>query len=122
MDDSPISTGPLKRQPQSWGDEFRNAYRQAKMHWPDGAVTYKAIAERISRVVPVSHTSILRLGYLNEVPESAAQRQMAYLALMAMGFDPTDFGLEPSDRALRGMTDIELRKILDPAVNAVECA
>ena len=100
----------------TWGDEFRAAYNQAKRHFKAGVITYEAVAERVSQLVPVSHTSILRLGYLETPPEKDAPRQMAYLALVAMGYDPRDFGLQSTDRALRGMTDIEIRKLLDPGM------
>lgn len=104
----------LHRPETNWGDEYRQAYRQAKTYFEAGAVTYQALAERVSRLVPVSDTTVMRLGYLEDEPRSAAQRQVAWLSLAAMGYDPTEFGLETQDRALRGMTDIEIRKILDP--------
>lgn len=97
-----------------WGDEFRAAYLQAKRHFEPGVVSYEAVAERVSQLVPTTGTSILRLGYSEEVPSRPNQRQIAYLALVAMGFDPTEFGLDASDRALRGLTEIEVRKMLDP--------
>ena len=97
-----------------WGDRFRAAYVQSKRHFPVGVVTYRAVAERVSQVIPTSDTTVMRLGYLAGPPSTPAQRQLAYLSLMAMGYDPLEFELEPRDRALRGMTDIELRKMLDP--------
>lgn len=97
-----------------WGDEFRAAYTQAKRHFDAGVVTYEAVAERVSKLVPVTSTTILRLGYMDEAPTRPSQRQIAHLALVAMGFDPTEFGLTTEDRALRGLTDIEIRKMLDP--------
>lgn len=99
-----------------WGDEFRAAYLQAKRHFDAGVVTYEAVADRVSQLVPVSHTTVLRLGYLDEVPEKQSARQVAYLSLVAMGYDPREFGLESRDRALRGMTDVEIRKLLDPGM------
>lgn len=97
-----------------WGDEVRAAYLQAKRHFDPGMVTYAAVAARVSQLVPTTDTSILRLGYHDDVPNNAGTRQIAYLALMAMGFDPSEFGLTPQDRGLKGYTDIELRKLLDP--------
>lgn len=97
-----------------WGDEFRAAYLQAKRYFEPGVISYAAVAERVSQIIPTSDTTVLRLSYQDEVPTNPGTRQIAYLALMAMGFDPSEFGLEPQDRGLRGMTDIELRRILDP--------
>lgn len=97
-----------------WGDEFRAAYLQAKRHFEQGVISYVAVAERVSQLIPTSDTTILRLSYNDDVPSNAGTRQVAYLALMAMGFDPTEFGLKPEDRGLKGLTDIELRRMLDP--------
>lgn len=97
-----------------WGDEFRNAYIQAKRHFEPGVISYVAVAERVSQLIPTSDTTILRLSYNDTVPASASTRQIAYLALVAMGFDPTQFGLTLQDRALKGLTDIQIRKMLDP--------
>lgn len=97
-----------------WGDEFRAAYLQAKRHFDQGVISYVAVAERVSQLIPTSDTTILRLSYNDEVPTNAGTRQIAYLALMAMGFDPAEFGLTMEDRGLRGLTDIELRRMLDP--------
>ena len=105
-----------RRDAPPWGDEFKAAWMQAKRYFEPGVITYEAVAERVSQLVPVSHTSVLRLGYLTEMPDKASTRQMAYLTLMAMGYDPLEFGLEPRDRALRGMTDAEIRKMLDPGL------
>ena len=104
----------LSRPAPSWGDQFSQAYRQAKRHFAPGAVTYDAVADRVSMLVPTSQTTVMRLGYLDKPPSTPAQRQLAWLALVAMGYDPLEFGLETQDRALRGLTDIEIRKMLDP--------
>ncbi len=104
----------LTRPATSWGDEYRQAYRQAKTYFEAGAVTYDAVADRVSLLVPVSQTTVMRLGYLEDAPQSPSQRQIAWLSLVAMGYDPSEFGLQTQDRALRGLTDIEIRKILDP--------
>ena len=97
-----------------WGDAFRAAYVQAKRCFEPGVISYEAVAERVSQLVPTTGTSVLRLGYSQEVPSRPNTRQIAYLALVAMGFDPTQFGLTVEDRALRGLTEIEIRKMLDP--------
>lgn len=102
----------LKKGPVTWGDEFRSAYSKAKRTLPRGVVTYQAIADRVSLLVPANQTTILRLGQRDTVPEDPSQRQMAYLALVAMGYDPREFELTHNDRRLRGMTEVGIRKVL----------
>lgn len=97
-----------------WGDEFRAAYQQAKRFFEPGVISYAAVAERVSQLIPTSDTTILRLSYNDDVPTNASTRQIAYLALVAMGFDPAEFGLESRDRGLKGLTDIQIRRMLDP--------
>lgn len=99
---------------RTWGEEFRAAYIQAKNYWEPGVVTYDAVAERVDKLIRTTSTSILRLGYCEAPPSRPNQRQIAYLSLVAMGFDPAEFGLEPADGAIMGLTDIELRRMLDP--------
>jgi hypothetical protein len=113
---TPSTPGPSLSRAETprWGDEFRNAYIQAKRHFKPGVISYVAVAERVSQLIPTSDTTILRLSYNDTVPASASTRQIAYLALVAMGFDPTQFGLTLQDRALKGLTDIQIRKMLDP--------
>lgn len=108
--------GPSLERPSEkrWGDDFRAAVVQSRMHFGQKKVTYVRLAERVSQLVPTTDTTILRLGYLDELGTNRSVRQIAYLALMALGFDPLDFGLEPRDRALKGLTDAEIRKMLDP--------
>lgn len=103
-----------------WGDEFRAAYLQAKRHFPKGVVTYQSVADRVSQLVPTSVTSVLRLGNKDTLPCTAPERQRAYLSLVAMGFDPEAFGLTAHDRALKGLTESEIRMMLDPAFVEVE--
>lgn len=107
----------LSRHDETWGDGFRAAFTQAKRFFDSGIVTYRAVAERVSQIVPVTDSTVLRIGYVENIRESpAGTRQLAYLSLMALGYDPTEFDLTPQDRALRGMTDTELRKMLDPGM------
>lgn len=110
----------------NWGDSFRMAYVQSKRYFQDiqrredsdeGLVTYKAVADRVSQLVPVSETTILRLKTIDDIQSDRVHpgtRQIAYLSLVAMGYDPLEFGLNPTDRALRGLSEVEVRKLLDP--------
>lgn len=102
---------------ETWGERFLRAYKKARSHpeFPPGSITYDAIAERVSQLVPTTGTSILRLGSADVEPSRPNQRQIAYLALVAMGFDPREFGLSHSDRRLRGLTDRAIHQTLNPA-------
>lgn len=105
----------LARGDETWGLLFKAAFTQSKRHFDGGMVNYRALAERVSQLVPVSSTTILRLGTVDVIEDAnPATRQVAYLSLMALGYDPTEFGLTHRDRALRGLTDQEIRKMLDP--------
>lgn len=108
----------LSRMERNWGSEFRAAFIQARHHFGSEVTSYDSVAERVSQLVPTTGTSIMRLGYSETVPRRPPQRQIAYLAFVAMGFDPLEFGLKPEDRRLRGLTDIEIRKMLDPGLQA----
>lgn len=113
-----VSAAPtLTRREGVWGDQFRAAFTQSKRFFADGVITYRNVADRVAQIVPVTDTTILRLGYIDDIRNSpAGTRQVAYLTMMALGYDPSEFELEPTDRALRGYTDQELRKLLDPGL------
>ena len=103
----------------SWGERFRAAYLASKRRFGLEAVNYyRAVSERIQGVgVPVSDTAVMRLCYMDEVPRDPDLRREAYLALVAMGFDPADgFGLTHDDLQLPGHDYVSVRQALDPSV------
>lgn len=108
---------PTLRRPrmENWGDEFRKARLQAKAHFIDGVCTWAAVAERISQITPVADSTLIRLQDRKVPPEQPGQRQLAYLALVALSYDPTEFDLTAEDRYLQCYTDDQIRKLLDPA-------
>lgn len=106
----------LERRPTTWGDNFRAAFVQAREHFGRDYITYQKVADRVAQVVPCHQTTVLRLTTLDDPPHRANERQHAYLVLVAMGFDPTEFGLTDQDRLLKGMDEATLRRVLDPGV------
>lgn len=60
-------------------------------------MSLKEAAARVSDLVPVSYSSIMRLESMPEPPADRKRRMVAYLTLVAYGFDPQHFGLSGSD-------------------------
>ena len=60
-------------------------------------VELRDAAEKVSRYIFISHTTLHRLERLADPPENRRQRAVAYLALLVYGFDPAQFGLSADD-------------------------
>lgn len=52
---------------------------------------------RISGLVRVSYSTLMRFEYEPTPPTDLRRRAIAYLALVAYGYDPTEFGLSEND-------------------------
>lgn len=84
----------LRKQEVTWGEELLLAYRRGReVH----RYSWLKLAERVSQVTPVHHMTLQRLADLEVEPATASKRQLAYLTILAMGFDPADFGLTDAD-------------------------
>src|SRR4051794_39219594 len=72
--------------------------------------TLREAADVVSRVIPVSSTTVRRLEDLTEVPAERRRRNVAFCTLLVYGFDPTSFGLSAEDApavlSLRGARDL----------------
>ncbi len=105
---------------ETWGERFHRAYRRgrARHHF-----TYLGVAEAISATGnPVSDQTLLRLEQADEAPRSVSQRKAAYLALVAYGFEPEEFGLTVENSGLH-MADLSaLRRALAPKAGAGKAA
>lgn len=75
---------------ETWGEKVSRARSRSGLQARDAA-------DRVSRAVPVSHMTLLRLESLPELPSSPKKRLLAYCALVAYGFDPEDFGLSADE-------------------------
>jgi hypothetical protein len=60
-------------------------------------MSLKEAAARVSELLPVSYSSLMRLESMQEPPTDQRRRLLAYLTLVAYGYDPTQFGLERED-------------------------
>jgi hypothetical protein len=96
---------------ETFGEKVHRAYRQGRAAH---GFTYREIADRLSAVYPVSMQSLQRLELQPDIPRQQRVRLVAYLALIAYGFDPEDFGLNHDNTPL-GLLDLEKTKVvLDP--------
>lgn len=60
-------------------------------------VDLREAAEWVSRWVLTSYKSLSRLERLGELPTDLHRRAVAYLTILAYGFDPEQFGLTDND-------------------------
>lgn len=105
-------TARLSLDDESFGERVHRAYRQGRaIH----GFTYREIADRITQVYPVSMQSLQRIEQQPDVPRQPRVRLVAYLALVAYGFDPETFGLN-HDNTPVGFIDLRKAKsVLDPS-------
>jgi hypothetical protein len=101
----------LRLDDESFGERVHRAYRQGRaLH----GFTYRDIAERLTNLYPVSMQSLQRIEQQDEIPKQPRVRLVAYLALIAYGFEPEDFGLNHDNTPL-GLVDLKKAKAaLDP--------
>lgn len=60
-------------------------------------LTLDEAAERIGHVMLTHGSTICRLETLDEVPTDRRRRALAFVAAIAYGLDPAQFGVGPSD-------------------------
>jgi len=103
---------PLELPSENWGEKLHRAYRYGKRRY---GYTYASVAARVSLATTVSDQSLLRLECLANPPPNVRRRQIAALYIIALGFDPADFGLT-NDRDLPPlMSRQRVLAALDPA-------
>lgn len=103
----------LRLTDEKWGERFLRAYYASKERYGPQEVSWRKLAARVSKVLPAANSTVMRLRYLEDAPVGAAQRQLAYLAVLALGFDPQDFGLTEAD-ASPGWHMPTVRKLVAP--------
>ena len=90
-------TALMKLGQETWGQRLRRAREHAGLSIYD--------AEKIvSRVYPASYRTIARLEKLAAAPDDK-RAVLAYVAVVAYGFDPADFGL--ADTPAAAVFDLE---------------
>lgn len=69
---------------ETWGERLRRARELSGLRLDEAA-------ETISRVWPVSYASLVRLEKERKLPANPRRRLVAFLALVAYGFEPAGF-------------------------------
>lgn len=95
----------------SFGELIHLAYRRARDKHGPARITYDAVAQRISQIVPISDSQIYRYEKLEEPPTSAGTRQHIYLLLLAYGAVPEDYGFKWE---WEGFNMGQVRRLLKP--------
>ena len=83
---------------ENWGDRLHRAYRTARRNNP--GLTYRQVAQQLSRIFPTTDATVIRLENYDDVPSQQRVRALAYLVVLAYGFDPGQFGLDESNTGL----------------------
>lgn len=101
----------------TWSEQFRAAFHTSARHFKAEDVDdFRGLADRMSRVLSTTEREMDDLAGMEELPNDPEIRRRAYVALVALGYDPTDgFGLSHDDRGV-DLTPDELRRFLDPGV------
>lgn len=74
---------------ETWGDRVKRARDRS-------GLTLEQAAARVATVMPVSYGALARLEKLPDAPKERQRRFMAYLTVLAYGFDPAGLGLDDS--------------------------
>lgn len=74
----------------TWGERFTLARRRS-------GKSLDRVAEQVSDVTPVSYGTLVRLEKMTVPPTDKKRRFVAFLSLLAFGYDPLDFGLDVED-------------------------
>lgn len=75
---------------ETWGERVARARARARL-------SLKEAAARVSQLIPVSYSTLMRLESLDEAPTDLKRRAIAYLALFTYGYKPETFGLSVDD-------------------------
>jgi transcriptional regulator with XRE-family HTH domain len=72
---------------ETWGEKFRRARDRAGLN-------VRQTAELIEPYVAISYSTLARIERNSETRPSGRAAQVAFVALLAYGIDPADFGLD----------------------------
>ena len=99
---------PLKLEPETWGERYARAYRTSRHLY---GRTYEEVAELLTSVgKDCAPSALYKLANHDEVPGRMPSRQRAYLALLAYGFAPEDFGLTIENSGLKSW---DMKRVVD---------
>lgn len=109
----PRRTTKLKLEEETFGEKLHRAYRTCRKLY---GLKYLDHAEAISEWINVSDQALMRWEIdFEDLPTRPRQRQLTYLAIIAYGFDPADFGLTPENSGLAAWDITKVEKALNPA-------
>lgn len=110
------TTPPLRTLgPETFGDRFRRARETSGR-------SLREAEEAVAQFLPTSRNSLNRLEQLDTAPADRRRRALAYLVLVAYGFDPLDFGLADTDLPAGLSLDSVVERIADSlAVRTSAC-
>jgi hypothetical protein len=95
----------LKRlPPEGWGKKLQRARE-------DAGLSLQAAETRIRPLLPTSYRTLARLETLDDCPQDARRQLQAFVAILAYGFDPADFGLAGCSAAEFIDRAVALRKL-----------
>ncbi len=75
---------------ETWGERVARARSRS-------GLSLKEAATRVSQVLPVSYSTLMRLESMPQPPTDLKRRIVAFLTLVAYGYDPQRFDLDPGD-------------------------
>jgi len=93
----------MKLTDETWGERLQRARRRT-------GIGTRELAAHLRQVEKVSYATLCRVERLDERPTKHPERRRAYLMLLALDYDPADFGL--SDADLPAYYDIDKVKAL----------
>jgi hypothetical protein len=80
---------PRRLGPETWGQRLRRAHGLSELGVREAAYA-------VSLYIPVSRQRLLDLEKLKDPPKNPSRRCVAYLAIVAYGYDPLDLDLDDS--------------------------
>jgi hypothetical protein len=75
---------------ETWGERVRRARNRSRL-------SLKTVEHLIRPMAPASYSYVGRLEQLVAPPSDMKKRAVAFLTLVAYGYDPTEFGLSRDD-------------------------
>lgn len=113
---TPMTSTLIRLGAETWGERLRRARDRA------GLNTRQA-ADLIGPYIPTSYATLARIERKSSQMPTGRTAQIAFVALLAYGIDPADFGLDQlaECRALNSgaiLSDIEQRRAMLPSTSS----
>lgn len=99
-----------KLEAETWGERLHRAYRRCRAY---SGLVYLDQSDAISQFLPVSDQTLMRFEVRDE-PTKVKDRMICFLAIIAYGHDPAEWGLTPENSGLEHWDLAKIRRALDP--------